>query len=172
MNSITILDGFILQEDCDALVKEFNTILNKFNKNIDNRLLYVNSNEPVINYFIKKYINKFNKKLNKTYYIREILLSIYKSKSYLQEHIDWDVLEYKDNLGMLLYLNDDFEGGELYFSKKKLSFKPKKGSVIIFPCNQNEYTHSVNEIKSGVRYTIPLEITLKKEQALGFIHSS
>ena len=36
-------------------------------------------------------------------------------------------------LGMLIYLNDDFDGGETIFPQFDISIKPKKGRIIIFP---------------------------------------
>ena len=58
------------------------------------------------------------------------------------------------------YLNDDYEGGELYFPNQGVQFKPKKGAAYFFPGDMN-YIHGVTEIKSGIRYTCPFfwEIT-------------
>ena len=69
----------------------------------------------------------------------------------------------------ILYLNDDYEGGELYFVNEKksnildpdqhpdweeyLSFKPKAYSFIIFPGGV-ENVHGVKEITKGTRYTM------------------
>jgi hypothetical protein len=58
------------------------------------------------------------------------------------------------DIGSLFYLNDDYEGGELYFPKQGLEFKPKAGSAYFFPGDLH-YIHGVKEIKSGVRYTCP-----------------
>lgn len=58
----------------------------------------------------------------------------------------------------ILYLNDDYEGGELYFltewpGETWLSFKPNKYSLIIFPGGV-ENIHGVSEITKGTRYTM------------------
>lgn len=59
----------------------------------------------------------------------------------------------------ILYLNDDYEGGELYFCdldkhmKSYLSFKPNKFSYYVFPGGV-ENIHGVSEIKKGTRYTM------------------
>jgi hypothetical protein len=58
------------------------------------------------------------------------------------------------DLSSLFYLNDDYEGGELYFPLQGVQFKPKKGAAYFFPGDKN-YIHGVTEIKSGVRYTCP-----------------
>jgi hypothetical protein len=52
----------------------------------------------------------------------------------------------------LLYLNDDYEGGELYFPELDIEFKPKALSWITFN-GGIENLHGVKEIKAGTRYT-------------------
>jgi hypothetical protein len=61
----------------------------------------------------------------------------------------------------LFYLNDDYEGGELYFPNQGIEFKPKPGAAYFFPGDLN-YVHGVREIKSGIRYVIPFFWTIKK----------
>lgn len=58
------------------------------------------------------------------------------------------------DIGALYYINDDYSGGEIYFPKQNIEFKPKAGSACFFPGDLN-YIHGVREIKSGVRYTSP-----------------
>jgi hypothetical protein len=65
------------------------------------------------------------------------------------------------DLSSLFYLNDDYEGGELYFPLQNIKFKPKRGSAYFFPGDRN-YIHGVTEIKSGIRYTCPFFWTILK----------
>jgi hypothetical protein len=59
----------------------------------------------------------------------------------------------------ILYLNDDYDGGELYFCDKDnsmkpyLSFKPNAYSYYVFPGGV-ENIHGVSEITKGTRYTM------------------
>jgi hypothetical protein len=59
----------------------------------------------------------------------------------------------------ILYLNDNYEGGDLYFVEtedvhtEKLRISPKAGSFITFP-GGIENIHGVSEILSGERYTM------------------
>jgi hypothetical protein len=64
------------------------------------------------------------------------------------------------DISSLFYLNDDYEGGELYFPLQDIKFKPKKGAAYFFPGDKN-YIHGVTEIKNSIRYTCPFfwEIT-------------
>lgn len=54
--------------------------------------------------------------------------------------------------GSIIYINDDYEGGELWFPAYKLKFKPKAGTLVFFPSN-NRYAHCVTEVSSGLRFT-------------------
>jgi len=54
----------------------------------------------------------------------------------------------------VVYINDDFEGGELVFPKVEYSYKPVAGSCIIFPSNI-EYSHYVASVISGERVVLP-----------------
>lgn len=63
------------------------------------------------------------------------------------------------DLSSLFYLNNDYEGGELYFPKQNISFKPKPGAAYFFPGDMN-YIHGVTEIKNGIRYTCPFFWTI------------
>jgi hypothetical protein len=60
----------------------------------------------------------------------------------------------------LFYINDDYEGGELYFPNQGIQFKPKAGAAYFFPGDMN-YIHGVTEIKSGIRYVCPFFWTIK-----------
>ena len=53
----------------------------------------------------------------------------------------------------LLYLNDDYEGGELYFPFQDFTYKPPAGTFIFFEGNK-DVPHEVNTVKSGNRYNV------------------
>jgi len=59
--------------------------------------------------------------------------------------------------GVVIYLNDNFEGGELYYSEKNLTIHPKRGMLVIHGATK-EYTHGVSEVTSGVRYGLTMFI--------------
>lgn len=58
------------------------------------------------------------------------------------------------DIGTVFYFNDDYEGGELYFPKQGIEFKPKARAAYFFPGDMN-YIHGVRPIISGCRYTAP-----------------
>jgi Rps23 Pro-64 3,4-dihydroxylase Tpa1-like proline 4-hydroxylase len=57
-------------------------------------------------------------------------------------------------LSVLLYLNDDYAGGEITFKQSGVNIKPEAGSVIFFPSNFL-YVHEVAPVIKGPRYALP-----------------
>ena len=55
--------------------------------------------------------------------------------------------------GSLIYLNNNFEGGNLYYPNHKFTVVPKPGLLAIHP-GDAEHLHGVTEVLSGMRYTI------------------
>jgi hypothetical protein len=53
----------------------------------------------------------------------------------------------------ILYLNGNYEGGDLYFPDHDISFKPTPYALIVFPGGV-ENIHGVSEITQGTRYTM------------------
>jgi len=52
----------------------------------------------------------------------------------------------------ITYLNNDFEGGGLYFPDLDVLIKPEPGLLVIFPSNRN-FVHEVQPITSGMRFS-------------------
>lgn len=71
--------------------------------------------------------------------------------SSMGEHID-DFSSFHYNIASLIYINDNYEGGEIKFADHDLIIKPKRGTLILFPGNKY-YSHEVLEVRSGERYT-------------------
>jgi hypothetical protein len=77
----------------------------------------------------------------------------------LNLHVD-DLGYVTDNhIPTLIYLNDDYEGGEISFAIHNITIKPKIGDLLIFPGNMH-YAHEVKEVLSGTRYTLPIWFTI------------
>lgn len=51
------------------------------------------------------------------------------------------------------YINDDYEGGELYFDKFNLKIKPEAGDLYLFP-SSFIYSHAALPVTSGTKYSI------------------
>jgi len=51
------------------------------------------------------------------------------------------------------YLNDDYEGGELFFDKFNLKIKPRAGDLYLFP-SSFLFSHAAMPVQDGVKYSI------------------
>jgi len=54
---------------------------------------------------------------------------------------------------MLMYPNDDYEGGEVYFPRQGIEFKPTAGDVYVCPSGFS-YPRGTRPVKSGTRYCV------------------
>ena len=64
---------------------------------------------------------------------------------------------------ILLYLSDDFTGGDVTFNMFNFSYHPKKGDMIFFP-SDHRYQHTAEPVLSGNRYTIVSWCAIKESQ--------
>jgi len=62
----------------------------------------------------------------------------------------------------LLYLNDQFSGGNLWFPNQEIEVIPKPNTLVVFPATF-DYLHGVKQVTSGIRYSI-LEFWTYEEQ--------
>lgn len=69
------------------------------------------------------------------------------------------------NFGCVYYLNDDYEGGEIYFPNQNIKLKPKPNTLVFFP-GTLEYLHGVTPITNGVRYTLTSFWTYNKKHKM------
>ena len=65
----------------------------------------------------------------------------------------------------LVYLNDDFTGGELVFPGRDLVITPKPGLLVGFPSN-HKFVHAVPKVLSGKRYSLPIWFSVNSIEAL------
>jgi len=56
-------------------------------------------------------------------------------------------------ISALVYLNDDYEGGEIEFINFKIKIKPQAGMMILFPSNY-AYLHKSHPVISGTKYSL------------------
>jgi hypothetical protein len=57
------------------------------------------------------------------------------------------------HISCIVYLNDEYEGGELEFPNFNVKIKPQKGMLVVFPSNF-AYTHIAKPVTSGTKYAI------------------
>jgi len=83
-----------------------------------------------------------NLKINKSY-----------PGKHLGPHADSHGNDNSAKISIVVFLNDNFDGGEMLFRKQKVMVKPVSGSILIYP-SVDPFYHQPNLIKSGIKYTV------------------
>ena len=109
---------------------------------------------------------------NETTYPNVSTLVMWKEGKYMAIHKDNGYEDDKEEFWMrkysaVLYLNDDYDGGETIILKEnsdevEIENKPKKGSVIIFRSDES-CLHGVNKVLRGNRLTLGMWFTTDKQ---------
>jgi len=60
---------------------------------------------------------------------------------------------YTCTISAVVYLNDNYEGGEIEFTRQGLKVKPEAGDIILFPSNF-VYEHASCEVFEGIKYSV------------------
>lgn len=130
---------------------------------------YYNESMSVLSYVKEAITNASNdyknqNKINDIGLLAPISFSKYDIGAEMGLHTDSDPRGedgYKENnsiymptISVLLYLNDNYQGGELYFKEFNLTVKPLAGSIVIFP-SLPPYYHASLPLISGVKYISP-----------------
>lgn len=89
---------------------------------------------------------------NQIFNIEGFQLLKYENGGYFKEHYDSSA-QLKRAISVLIYLNDDYEGGEIEFVNFGIKIKPKAGTLILFPSNY-PYKHAAHPVTSGTKYVI------------------
>lgn len=66
--------------------------------------------------------------------------------------------------GSIIYLNDNYEGGQTYYPNYNTSITPQAGKLAVHP-GDPEHLHGVTKIEGGMRYTIASFWTLDKNKS-------
>jgi hypothetical protein len=77
----------------------------------------------------------------------------YNEGGFYKAHVDGGEDFLYRKVSGIIYLNDDYEGGELEFTKFNLKIKPKKNSIVLFPSNY-AYEHRAHPVIKGQKMCI------------------
>ena len=126
------------------------------NERGDGTFRLYNSDNPVLVNFVKKYSNKFIGQ--EELYVTENLVGLYEEGAFMKVHRD--VEDESETVSTVIYLNDEYEGGELSFPEIDggYTYIPEKYELLYFP---TPYLHGVNPVISGKRYIITISYTDK-----------
>jgi|694.fasta_scaffold00781_36 predicted 2-oxoglutarate/Fe(II)-dependent dioxygenase YbiX len=124
-----------------SIIDETNERLTSINKKVRNAI--VNSS--------KDYANEHNIDLG---YLTPISIAKYSTGKEMGSHIDSYDDERSPVLSVVLYINDNYDGGELYFKEQEVLIKPTAGSLIAFP-SVDPYYHQSMVVTKGLKYMSP-----------------
>ncbi len=159
-NKIIILDDVLTESECQFLIDFYNTCghthkwydtfpmtLKEYYQDVSvSKLKDENIREHVFK--IKDSINNlFSEKLD----IDWCEIVKWPDSSSKGEHFDSGLD--RTVFTSVTYLNDDYNGGETFFTND-LKVTPKKGRTLYF--DGNFYKHGVNTVKGRDRYTLPI----------------
>jgi predicted 2-oxoglutarate/Fe(II)-dependent dioxygenase YbiX len=85
---------------------------------------------------------------------KNFVINKYATGEEMGSHVDWNEKNNELEYSFVFYLNDDYEGGEIYWPNQNISLKPKAGSVVIFP-SKEPYQHAVKKVTKGNKIFIP-----------------
>ena len=86
----------------------------------------------------------------------------YESGGYYHAHADSEIYNpsartwkraVNRDISLLIYLNDNYQGGGLHFTYFNFSYQPKKGDLVMFP-SDHRYMHEAQLVQSGTRYAV------------------
>ena len=171
INGIKVFESFLSEEDCSELLKKITdeahweqAAIGKYeNDKVSHSEINLQFRDIEVSPFEDTTLVEINRKLEKLYdHIKssfqisgftfgEFMFSKYKLNSHIKPHSDTGIYSTNRLITCVLYLNDLFEGGELYFPDFDYEYKPKKGGIITF---WSEYSHGVKKLVLGERYCI------------------
>jgi len=175
-NYIIEYENFVSEEKideilhlCKTYVLKKNIIFDERNKNRSNDAHYLASyNDSVIQYLNKQCSIVGYQALLKYYkdcslikysimheygFLSNYVYRFYDTNDQYNWHIDKSHTDIELKISFILYLNDDFEGGNTLFLNDKLKVTPKKGSALLFPCGPY-FLHKSTPVKSGQKHII------------------
>lgn len=107
-------------------------------------------NDTVVNLrrCVEEYQQRYNIGLN---YMEAINYVRYGENQHFQVHTDHG-FSYTCTMSSVMYLNDEYDGGELWFPYLDLEFKPEYGDIVLFPSTYI-FAHAAKPVTSGVKYS-------------------
>ena len=108
-----------------------------------------------------EYADIFNIDRDALYYAVSLLtdprttmgINKYDEGAFMGSHVDFNEDNYYLAYTIVVYLNDDYEGGELYFNDLDITIKPEAGSVIMYPSSA-PYSHQSLKVLKGRKMLI------------------
>ncbi len=175
---LLIIENFIDDVNCEKIIEHTENI--KFSKasieKINNNNSEINESQrkteifdlgdfnnmvkaQLVNTFKKTIMEYYKKTIN--FYEQPHILrysvggfyNLHSDAEYWNHHEKSWIRTNRRELSFLIYLNDDFTGGDLDFPNFNFQYKPKKGDFLCFP-SDHRFMHQALPTITGTRYAI------------------
>ena len=152
MDLTKVVNNFIEDADCQTIISHLEELISTGDVTIrdDGRVGVINRQDEVFDLLVEKYKNKTIEMFNNEFkHLSGYIATKYIPGVGMATHTDSKVGE---EMGALMYLNDDYEGGELTYTDSEgneKTIKPKTGDMVYCP---SWYPHGVNKVTKGTRY--------------------
>ena len=141
-----IADNLLSQSECDTLINYYKENENFSEKFRDVYPLQLKTKDPIID-FLKTKLNSISKNFNS-----EIdWFQIVKWPINSTQNLHFDTASQKTTLTSIVYLNDNYTGGQTYYEDGTI-FKPKKGRGLFF--DGQYHKHGVKPVNENIRYVV------------------
>lgn len=159
MQNINIINNFITDQECDEIVSLFSKqiwpaadpfIETGFCVTESQAVDYYYHNSSNLNTVFNKMGKRISDHYNKKIELKSMFHSIMNPGATNPLHWDNYVENGEEDVSTLLYLNEGFIGGDLYFPDQDIRITPKKGMFVFFNGTE-EYQHTVEMVTEGRR---------------------
>jgi len=154
-NDIMIVNDFLSASECEQMFVLFN--ITPFRKNETGNWAY-RVKWPVYPENLLARIKDERIKLCQEFFgepleIDNLNMTLWNTGNGMAPHRDdgWQQEYPHRKYASIIYLNEDYEGGELFIPQINFTNKPKRGQLVSFP--GIKYAHGVTEVTFGTRLT-------------------
>ena len=154
-------------EDAQVIGNKKNNLVNKNIRSAKNYGLSSDKSITETHWFnficfkIKNTVSKYCKDkeiLIKLTRIQELTILKYPEGGFYKPHFDNNATQAPREFSVIVFLNNDYEGGNLVFYKpnhkdKVLEIKPEVGKIVVWPSNYL-FPHAAEPIKKGTRFVL------------------
>mgnify|MGYP003320930537 CR=1 FL=1 len=122
--------------------------------------MYYKDIEKTFKFCVDDYIH-FHDNIKSTEYT-DFRINRYGQGGFMKSHIDnihhsHGQKQGYPHLTSLIFLNDDYEGGQTCVPSEKFCVNPKVGTTVFL--DGQKYKHCVKQVKNGTRYTLAIWYT-------------
>lgn len=146
------IENFISDEELNEIMNFINTLEEKDWYFDDSDDFWNGKRTQYEEGMLKKLTKRVNGILETNIDNTGLAIQRFKKDEYIKEHRDYWIydLDHHIRFGLVLYLNDNYEGGEIYYPELDIKIKPKSRSLFIH--GGNILHQSMPVISDSIRY--------------------